>query len=135
MAECLFAALSRALLRWTGEEAAANGLDSVHDPAQYPEHARIEGTVLGQRRFAATIGLSRPLVERIAQAGPGLDAFYATVLHYFGDMLRDKGLRLETGTLLPAVGHPQDCQDCLVVRAHTPSGQLGLTFWLEEAGA
>lgn len=133
--ECLFAALSRALLRWTGEEAAANGLDSAHDPAEYPEQARIEGTVLGQRRFAATIGLSRPLVERLAQAGPGLDAFYATVLHYFGDMLRDKGLRLETGTLLPAVGHPQDCQDCLVVRAHTPSGQLGLTFWLQEAAA
>ena len=141
VAECLFAALSRALGRLTGEEAAASGLGSAHDPVEYAAYARIEGLILGQRRFAATIGLSRSLADRLDADGAGsrdaagLSGFYDTVLRYFGDMLRDKGLRLEAGTVLTAAGHPAGCEDCLVVRAHTPSGRLGLTFWLEEAAA
>lgn len=141
VAECLFAALSRAVRRRIGEEAAASGLGSAHDPGEYAENARIEGLVLGRRRVAATIGLSRSLADRLAadgadgQAPDGLAGFYDTVLRYFGDMLRDKGLRLEAGAVLPAAGHPVGCEDCLVVRAHTPSGRLGLTFWLEEAAS
>lgn len=138
VAECLFAALSRAVRRRTREEAAASGLGSAYDPDAYAENACLEGLVLGQRRFAATIGLSRPLADRLAAgaggdglAGPG--GFYDTVLRYCSEMLRDKGLRLEAGTVLPAAGHPAGCEDCLVVRADTPSGRLGLTFWLEEA--
>jgi hypothetical protein len=132
VAECLFAALSRAVARATDEQAAISSLDSAFDPDASPENARIEGLVLGGRQFAATIGLSRSLADRLATGTEGLDGFYGTVLHYFGDMLRDGALRLESGRVIHGAGHPAQCADCLTVRAHTPSGELSLTFWLEE---
>ena len=138
VAECLFAAVARAVHRTIGEEAAVTGLGSAFVPTAYPENAVVEGTVLGGRRFAASLGLSRPLADGLA-AGPdkpgrpaGLPGFYDMILRYFGDMLRDAGLLLESGRVSAGVLSPEGCEDCLVVRVQTPTGELGLTFWLEE---
>jgi len=136
VAECLFAALTRAVRRLVGEETAIVGLGNDFAPADCPETALFEGTVLGGRRFAATVGLSRPLGQRLAEAGTGgLGPFYDTVLRYFGDMLRDASLLLKSGRVVPDALAPAGCEDCLTVRGQTPSGGLALLFWLEEAPA
>ncbi|KHK02059.1 hypothetical protein [Desulfovibrio sp. TomC] len=139
--ECLYAAIIRIVRRAIGEEAAITGFGSASRPAAYPEAAVIEGTILGGRRFAACLGLSRPLAARLADrvesadGRTGLAAWYDMVLRSFGDMLRDGSLLLETGRVT-AGGLPQEgCEDCLDIRIETPSGEFGLTFWLEEAPA
>lgn len=137
VAECLFAALTRAVRRAGGEEAAITSLGSDFAPADYPVIALYEGTVLGGRRFSAAVGFTRPLADRLTAAGtPGsLHAFYETVLRYFRDMLRDLSLLLESGRITAGALPSAGCEDCLTVRAQTPTGGLVLVFWLEEAPA
>ena len=127
--ECLFAALTRAVHRTSQEETAIVSLGKAYTPADYPEKALFEGTVLDGRRFSAAVGLTAPLAARLGS----LPAFYETVLHYFGDMLRDAALRLESGRITPGGLPPADCEDCLTVQAHTPTGGLLLVFWLAQA--
>ncbi|OLN27367.1 hypothetical protein DVDV_2165 [Desulfovibrio sp. DV] len=141
VAECLFAAVTRAVHRTTGEEAAITGFGSASPPSAYPENAVIEGTILGGRRYAAGLGLSRPLAARLADSAgaadgrTGLAVFYDRVLRYFGDMLRDVSLLLESGRVVAGTLPGEGCGDCLAIRIRTPSGELGLTFWLEEVAA
>ena len=141
VAECLFAAVTRAVRRATGEEAVITGFGSASRPSAYPENTVIEGTILGGRRYAACLGLSRPLAGRLAGSAEatggraGLAALYDRVLHYFGDMLRDVPLLLESGRVLAGTLPGEGCGDCLAIRAQTPSGEFGLTFWLEEVPA
>lgn len=142
VAECLFTALSRAVGRYAGEDAAVVWLGNAAQASTYPENALFEGLVLGGRRFAAGLGLDSALADRLAAGGGSTDrgdraarltAFFETVLRFFGDMLRDASLLLEAGQVVPGRQLPADCQDCLAVRAEAPSGRLGLVFWLEEA--
>ena len=136
VAECLFAAVTRTVRRTTGEEAAITGFGSASQSSAYPENAVVEGTILGGRRYAAGLGLSRPLADRLAgSAGAGLAAFYDMILRYFGDMLRDVSLLLESGRVVAGALPGEGCGDCLGIRARTPSGEFGLTFWLEEVPA
>ncbi|MHC1791456.1 hypothetical protein [Solidesulfovibrio sp.] len=139
VAECLFTALSRAIRRYAGEEAAVTGLGVAAKGPVYAANAVFSGTVLGGRRFTAALGLDHALADRLTAAGAAadravrLEAFYATVLRYFGDILRDVPLLLETGQVVSGALFPAGCEDCLVVHAQTPTGRLGLIFWLEEA--
>ena len=136
--ECLFSALARAVLRAGGEEATIVSLGSVYAPAHYPERALFAGTVLGGRRFSAVLGLTAPLAGRLAAGGAppdSLQTFYETTLRYFGDMLRDISLLLESGRVARGAPFPPGCEDCLTVQAQTPTGGLVLAFWLEQAPA
>ena len=136
--ECLFSALTRAVRRVGGEETAIASLGNPYEPAEYPEKALLDGTVLGGRRFSAFIGLAGPLADRLASVPGkpgGLPAFYEKTLHYFGDMLRDASLLLESGRVVCGATPPAGCGDCLTVRGQTPTGALVLVFWLEEARA
>lgn len=138
VAECLFAAVTRAVRRTIGEEAVIIGFGSASRPSIYPESVVIEGTILGGRRYAACLGLSRLLAARLAGSAKaadgraGLAVWYDMVLPYFGDMLRDGSLLLETGRVTAGTLPKDGCEDCLDISIQTPSGELGLTFWLEE---
>lgn len=137
--EILAAALGRAIRRYVGEELTVSAIGGNLEVASLSRRVLFTGAVLEGRRMAAWIGLSVALFDRLAASLPGseatagIDTFFPKVLRYFGDMLRDASLLLEQGRLEPDRPLEAPLEDCLTIRCQTPSGSLGLIFWLEEA--
>lgn len=141
VAEILFAAVARVVRRHAGEELAICSLGGPDGRTDYAGHAVLQGRVLGGRRFSAAIGLSGPLADRLAASmaevgtAAGLDVFFDTVLRFFGDMLRDDALLLEEGRVVREQHRPPGQEDSLGIYGQTPTGTIGMDFWLEEAPA
>jgi len=139
--ETLFAALAREVRRFAGEELAVTGLGVADAVSDFPRRALLTGTVLDGRRLAAAIGLSEALAGRIAHGlaesagATGPAGIFDTVLRFFGDMLRDGGLRLEHGRVAPDADGSLGGRETLGIRGAAPSGGAGMVFWLEERSA
>jgi hypothetical protein len=137
--EILDAALGRVIRRYVGEVLAVSAIGGDMDVAHFSHWGMLTGVVLGDRHLAAWIGLSTSLADKIVTAVPGpetvpgLDAFFFMVLRYFGDMLRDASLVFDEGCLERDKAFAIPFEDGLTVRCQTPSGEVGLGFWLEEA--
>lgn len=136
--EIMAATLERVVRRDIGESLTVSAIGRPMDWSLFPGRGLLSGRV-GGRRLTARIGLSEHLAEHLVAAreasGPSceLEGFFLTVLRYFGDMLRDASLLLETGWVEPDRALEASGEECLHLRFQTPTGEAGLGFWLEEA--
>lgn len=134
VAEIFFMALSRAMARLAGLAPQPAGVGQAFAWPAGQETAVVSGTVLGCRDLAVGIGLGRGLAEKLSEAPPGVDVF-DTALRYFGDMLRDAGLRLAEARLDRPGRFEYPPRQCLFVRGITPYGDAAVVFRMGEAGA
>ncbi|MEL7641342.1 MAG: hypothetical protein AAGU21_17035 [Solidesulfovibrio sp.] len=132
VAEIFFTALSRAMARLAGLAPQPAGVGEAFAWPAGQETAVVSGTVLGCRDLAVAIGLDAGLAAKLAEAS--VDVF-DTTLRYFGDMLRDAGLRLAEARLDRPGRFEYPSRQCLFVRGITPYGDAAVVFRMGEAGA
>jgi len=141
VAETLFGAVSRGIRRFAGEELAIVSLGAASDGGAYRHRAVLGGVLLGGRHCTAAIGLSDPLAGKLVagmvEAGDpkGLDGFFDAVLGFFGKMLRGVSLFLEQEWVVRRDIWSAASGDTLDIQGRTPSGAVGIDFWLEDVPA